>query len=341
MAKYLALLFICCIIGLSYGLTNPPTCRIGFRMDNLQEAWLVDVQKAVMDLFIARGVPLSLGILNAHFGLGVDPTSTLTPYINSRLSVASQFEIVPAGDELVAFSSFNYTTQWGLLKKFQTDLYGPSSKLPGNTLPVISFIPTLNAFNLDTLDAMRNLSYTTLSAFRAVSQGSDAGVNFYDNCPASTGVVNQISHYPREAQVFDDNTHTLLSASAMLKQIESQLTTCAGYSVVVVDFKYFATNETSSGKLVPEKLSVLDLVLKDLKENSTCNLRLLRNMGLPYVTHAPTVAPTGAPTTATANPTKAATSDLGAPSPVPSPASSLNAATVTVLLAAISYSLFN
>lgn len=41
----------------------PSQCKIGFRLDDIQEYWLVDTQIAIMTKFIQRNVPLTIGIV--------------------------------------------------------------------------------------------------------------------------------------------------------------------------------------------------------------------------------------------------------------------------------------
>jgi hypothetical protein len=316
-----------------------PSCKIAFRMDNIQEDWLVDVQIAVMNLFAQRKVPLSLGVLDSHFGLAVDPDSKLTPWINLKLGVdKAQFEIVPNGYDLVSFTSYNATYQQYLLNSFKTNYYGPSSKLNQNTLPVVSFIPPLNSFDGNTLQAMRNTNYTTISAWRTINQATDGGITFYNNCSGSTGRINGISHYPEEVKIYNTNTHEALNSTEILNGIRAQLNSCGNYSVIVINFEYFATN-TSNGVLVQAKLDEFEKVLVELA-NLGCSARLLRDMDLPA---NETKAPTPAPTKLTRSPTGSPTAKPGdlsnsnAPTNVPTHASSLVPAMATILLLAIIY----
>ena len=43
-------------------------CKLAFRLDDIQEFWLVSTQKAVMQTFADQNVPLSVGIVSQAFG---------------------------------------------------------------------------------------------------------------------------------------------------------------------------------------------------------------------------------------------------------------------------------
>jgi hypothetical protein len=306
----------------------PAKCKIAFRMDSVQEGWLVDTQLNVMNQFLARKVPLTLGVIDKLFGLKVDPSSKLQPWINFQLGAnTTQFEIASHGYEGVSFTTYNASHQLNLLKQFQTNYQGASSKLPANTLSMSTFIPPLNGWNAATLAAMRTAGYRTLSAWRTVNQGVEDEVTFYNSCPLSTGRIHNISHFPQQVQVFDDNTHEFTSAVAIIASIKQMLKICNNYAVIAIDFQYFATG----GVTVAARIAELDKVLVEML-GSGCSLRLLRHMDTAadaIATEAPTTAPTpGKPKTPT---------DLSSPVNAPSPATSVVPAIVTFAIILFAY----
>jgi hypothetical protein len=286
----------------------PKDCKIAFRLDDVQEFWLVDIQIALMNLFISRGVPLSIGIFNDAFACVDIASKTPCYFIRTELSkgVNTSLEIVNHGRSISSIANLTLAQQLQIFQTISAALYGVGSKLPQNPSPIVSFIPPVNAFSEVTLEAMRLSNYTTISGLQASLQAVENLVyHYYDLCSISTGLRNSLYHFPQKAIIHDENTHLGITANKTIKQIQDQIANCNGYSVVAINFQYFANNVT--GALLQNQYNELDAILTEVK-SSGCVLSFLRDLGT--ITKSPTKAPTKAPTkpTTTKAPTKAPTS---------------------------------
>lgn len=249
----------------------PPGCKIAFRLDDVQDGWLTETQIAMIQKFLDKGVPLSIGIIDDYFGFGFDKSSQMVPYLRSILS-RKMTEVVYHSQKHKDFSTFSYAEQ---LEQFQTgaaNLYGSQSKLPENPWPLTTFIPPFNRFNSATIQAMKDTGYKVISSQILPNLCLDGAMNFYSDC-SETGLQNGIYHYPQVATTWDENTQSGIPASETIALIKKQISSC-GWSVVMMHFEEFS----SADKPNPQQLEQLDIVINEAI-SSGCELKLLRDMG--------------------------------------------------------------
>lgn len=130
------------------------TCQcVSFRLDDVQDYWLNDVQMELINLFAHNKIPLTVGIIANSFG--EDPA--ITELVKNKLS---KKEIIVAnhGVDSTPFTLFDKSKQASMLNDSSNKIF--------EKLHVHSkiFIPPQNRFNEDTKNVLIENGYTHLSA---------------------------------------------------------------------------------------------------------------------------------------------------------------------------------
>jgi peptidoglycan/xylan/chitin deacetylase (PgdA/CDA1 family) len=141
---------------MSYG--NNGTARsncncVVFRIDDIQDYWVRSAQLAAMNQFIDRNQSLTLGIIMSIIGNDTEIVNKVREGHDIGL-----FELAVHG--------WNHTDYTKMSEEEQrTSMYDANRKMSalfGNTSEI--FIPPLNAFNNDTINAMQQVGMTILDA---------------------------------------------------------------------------------------------------------------------------------------------------------------------------------
>ena len=218
--------------------SNPPVliCPVTeptviFRLDDIQSGFLEDTQLAIMRTFEARDVALTIGVIGNSF---------FPPYSDTLNSIMSN--LGEKGEVACHSMTHSYFTSLSLdeQKKELSDCRDKLMTLfPGKEIN--TFIPPYNEFNNDTLEAMREESYSILSSKStnySIPNGScyNEGGNFDEDdivdlpVGASTGGFG--------------STLVLQSAQTVFDQIEKQLKDNGqNWSVVMMHPQEFSTAE--------------------------------------------------------------------------------------------------
>lgn len=232
-----------------YGLMlEGETCKISFRLDDIQDFWLGEAQRQVIDKFVTYDVPLTIGVIANFFGS--DPQ--IVSYLQN-VTTNYPIEVAEHGWNHEDFTHYSYSEQYNKLNQSRFRI---RQSLPQADL--VTFIPPFNAFNEETLSAMSDLGYTHLSS----SVGIDSG-------PFSN--TEPIYRYPVGASTDSFNNNPVgVPASRTLEQIQTQIQTY-GWSVVMLHPQEFNNNAT----MLFELSSLLEQV-----KTLGCSLCLFRYMHL-------------------------------------------------------------
>ena len=134
---------------------NNCSCVV-FRLDDIQDYWLNNVQTTVMKTFRDRHLPLTIGIIANYFG----SDTTIVNYVNQGLADSTwKLEVADHGWNHEDFTTKTYSQQLSLLSQATNRL---KSKIPGVKLN--SFIPPFNAYNTNTINALKALNYSYMSS---------------------------------------------------------------------------------------------------------------------------------------------------------------------------------
>ncbi len=126
---------------------------VAFRLDDVQDWWLNDVQIELINIFSENNIPLTVGIIADDFGN--DPV--IVDYIKNELN-KDNIQIANHGLIHEPISNFD--------KQEQNEMMIESNKKIGEILNVTPkiFIPPENKFNEDTIEVLKQNGFTHLTA---------------------------------------------------------------------------------------------------------------------------------------------------------------------------------
>jgi peptidoglycan/xylan/chitin deacetylase (PgdA/CDA1 family) len=151
-----------------------PHTEASFRLDDVQDHWLSNAQRAVIRLFAEEGLPLTLGVIGGFFG----EDHALVHTIRSRLG---QIEIANHGfhakDDRNAKSVLLSLSKTAIEHQIRSsgrrieEMLGVTPKV---------FIPHRNQFDSDVLQALSSLGFISISS--ACSWHLDRSSDCEDTC---------------------------------------------------------------------------------------------------------------------------------------------------------------
>ena len=127
---------------------------IAFRLDDIQDYWLNDIQIQLIEFFKERNLPLTIGIIANAFG----DDQKLVNYIKSSVGHASKIEVANHGWDNEPLTLQN--------KQGQSQILKDANEKIRNILGIIptTLVPPQNEFNEDTLDVLEENGITHISS---------------------------------------------------------------------------------------------------------------------------------------------------------------------------------
>ena len=123
------------------------TCNcVAFRLDNVQDYYLVDVQKELINLFLSKDVPVTVGIIGEKFGHDAE----LVDYL--KTAVYEHGKLIGIGNHggTVDIRSMDAAKQYELINETDNNIAGSIGKKPS------VFIPPFGSYDAYTVDALKN-----------------------------------------------------------------------------------------------------------------------------------------------------------------------------------------
>ncbi len=232
-----------------YGSKSSCNC-VAFRMDDIQDFWLNQVQLEIMNTFQEKNADLTVGIIGNSFG----KDRTIKNYIMENKGNDGFLELANHGWDHEDFTQYNSVAQEFLLSKTNSkinDMFGIT--------PTV-FIPPFNSFNSETIHAMKKLGMTHFSSELDFSEPPYplSGQNVY-NFPetAFTGALNE-----------DRTQFVGLHHSDTMRQIDSSLSEY-GFAVVTIHPQDFAVYHQESYRNEADQLQIeqLDSLISNLLDS--------------------------------------------------------------------------
>jgi len=161
------------------------TCNcVAFRLDNVQDYYLSDVQKELINLFLSKDAPITLGIIGKNFGSDVE-------LINFLKSTASEHEkLIAIGNHggTTDITTMNEDEQFELITNTNNNISNLIEKKPS------VFIPLFGSYNADTLPVLERSGMKYISSVSSFDVGpypfKDVSV-FRFPATTSTGYIEQ------------------------------------------------------------------------------------------------------------------------------------------------------
>jgi peptidoglycan/xylan/chitin deacetylase (PgdA/CDA1 family) len=226
-----------------------PTCNcVAFRMDNIQDFYLNDVQNAAIDKFGEKDAPLTLSVIGKFFGS--DPK--VVDLIKKKIQSGSPLvRIANRGWEYVDHTAYDKEQQAASIGKTNDKIFQVLHVMP------TAFVPPLDLFNKDTIGAtvQNKMPYFSASVARDAPPYADS----LKHVPSTSLLANLMD---------DDPFYTGTAQQKALAKVKSNISQY-GYAVVSLQSQDFATKDgqVSKNEVDSGKLQFLDAMLDDLKSN--------------------------------------------------------------------------
>ncbi len=244
-----------------------PNCNcVAFRLDNVQDYWLDDVQTKIIDSFDNKDAGITVGIVGKVFG----NDSKLVDYLKSKISDGN-IDVAINGWSFEDFTTFTKDQQSSLLEQSKTKM----SSLLGVTPTV--FMPPYEKTNNDTLYAMSSDNIGIISGSPALKIPQDLGT---------------IHNYPANvfAGVLAQDTNQSMLNDKILSSVSDAVRT-NGYAVVILNFQDYAQGNASAKTNVPDMEKIQDLQsLIDTIRNNGYRITTLDSMSDMFKPQAPWAA---------------------------------------------------
>lgn len=217
------------------------------RVDDIQDFAFREAQLFLISESIINQVPLSLAVIAGMFGRDNDIVTSV------KQAVSQGTEVTVHGWEHEDFTRFSLEEQSAILSVSRSRI----KNVLGYHADVL--VPPMFSFNEDTLTAMHDEDYTSISTFVDVQ---------------SPGLVGDALSIPATVELsdFSEGTWKMKSPDATLIEI-SESVRRYGYAAIVTHPQEFI----SEGKLDPANAESFRFLLKVLKENYS--LKTFKELG--------------------------------------------------------------
>ncbi|MFN3655531.1 MAG: polysaccharide deacetylase family protein, partial [Candidatus Nitrosotenuis sp.] len=228
---------------------EPLNCNcVAFRLDNIQDFWLNDVQNTVIDIFDKNNTPLTLTVIGKY--LGDDPK--VTDFLKSKLdSKTSKIRLANRGWEHIDHTSFDKEKQTASILKTNEKI----AKLFGVKLTIFS--PPYDAFNKDTLEAMKQAKMEYFSA-NIANDRPPFEQDSLKHAPSTISFANLINDDPFYSGTISQKALTKIQNS--IKQ--------NGYALISLQPSDFAVKtDIFTNEIDGNKAQLLQTLLHDIESN--------------------------------------------------------------------------
>lgn len=255
--------------------TNPQPCNcVIFRLDDVQDYWLVPVQAAIIDKFIEKNASLDIALIMNWVGNDPALVSKLRE-VSQQQNSSSLVEMSLHGWNHVDHSKLALPQQYDTLKaanaKMQ-DLFGRKSAI---------LVMPFNSYNEDTLRAMNQLGLRVISAefdteIESVYNSDDPGSQdnqVYKAIPGSNITDSHgVYHLPQVVGFYTyDSVIPTKTPLALVEEKIGRTIASYGYAVVTLhpqDFVVKGADNAPTKDLSQKEMDDLGTLIDWIKENN-------------------------------------------------------------------------
>ena len=261
------------LLGFSkaFGMSNSCNCVV-FRMDDISDGYLDAEQLKIMDIFLSKGEPLTLGLIMHKFG----NDSTILDKISEGYK-KGLFELALHGWEHKNYSDMTEQEQKSSLYEANERM----QKIFGNKSDI--FIPPYNRFNNDTLNAIRELGIKIMSSSILDQNRFDLGKSIFtsksknDNASNAEGIY--FLPYTIGFRDYVGRPDIKFPIQALAKNINANVEKY-GYAVVLIHPQSF-TVSSEQGTAIGEDGNKTQMSNKNIKDLEYL-IDLLRQNGIGF-----------------------------------------------------------
>ncbi len=224
-----------------------PDCNcVAFRMDNVQDFWLNEVQNTAIDTFAQNKVPLTLTVIGKF--IGDDPKAV--GFIKEKLEAKSKIQIASRGWEYVDHTSYDKEKQKASITQTNEKINKVFGKNPS------LFSPPYDAFNQDTIDATKDAGLVYFSA--SISKDPTSFQDPLKHIPSTISFTNLIDDDPFFTGTIPQKALAKINASIKQNGYAAIILQPSDLAIKTSEFK----NEVNS-----EKLELLKIIIADIKSS--------------------------------------------------------------------------
>jgi peptidoglycan/xylan/chitin deacetylase (PgdA/CDA1 family) len=255
-------------ISQSYGTETMCNC-VAFRLDDIQDYWLNNVQTEIIETFSRNNVSLTIGIIGNYFGDDQRMVSLIKTRLPSNQTGYAPLELANHGWNHEDFTVFDRAEQSELIAKTSQKVFDLLGVKPS------VFIPPLNKLNNDTISALveNQIQYVSanLTAF-PISSGALDRVNEDEIADRA-----RVYHFPSTVvtgDLNDDDTEWYTKDhKRILEEIDESIQQY-GYAIVTMHPQEFSTREGLNFQNEPDESQIaeLELVLENLVQKGEIRL---------------------------------------------------------------------
>ncbi|MBI3639627.1 MAG: polysaccharide deacetylase family protein [Thaumarchaeota archaeon] len=230
--------------------SNIQNCQcVAFRLNNIQDYWLDNVQTKIIDAFQQKNASLTIGIIGNSFGNDIK----LAGYLHDEIKTNPSLEIANNGWKFEDFTTYDQNEQSSFIKQTNDKIFS----LLGVTPTV--FIPPYGKINNDTFGAMYENHINFLSANTLTYHTVYYSSNTIHRFPATvaTGYTST-----------GNGTLHRLTNDGIFTNIQNSLHDY-GFAVVTISFQDYATNNGTVTQNEPDlqQIQQLEALIDKVRSN--------------------------------------------------------------------------
>ena len=218
---------------------------VAFRLDDVTDSKPGYLQFVVIDFFIERDIPLTIGIIGNQFGADQYTIDFLKNHLDNS---TKNLEIANHGWNHENFKSFSLEEQDALIEKTNSRIFEKLGIMPE------VFIPPYNEFDRNTLTALEKNHITHMSSIISLDEPSVTESMFYHLPTTSTsGEYNQ------------DQEWTPWTGKKTFDYVKDSISKY-GYAVVMMHPRDFGQFAKQGNAVSYEQLEELEFVINETKK---------------------------------------------------------------------------
>jgi len=255
----------------SFNYLSDSNCNcVAFRLDDVQDYWLNDVQLEILKTFEDEKTPLTIGVIGKFFG----DDQKIVNHLKNQIST-SYIDVANHGWEHESFIDFDLKSQKQIISQTNEKI----EKILNYT--VVSFIPPFNDYDSNTLYALADSKINYLSS------------EIDKSLPSTESEVDRVYNFPETAFSGDLNVERNqfvgMSSFVTFNQIELAQKNY-GYAVVTIHPQEFSmfVNGTYVNEINPKQIEHLKSLIHSVK-NSDMKIVLIKDIrnNISYNTEIP------------------------------------------------------
>ncbi|NNM02517.1 MAG: DUF2334 domain-containing protein, partial [Nitrosopumilus sp.] len=224
---------------------------VAFRLDDVQDYWLNNIQINIMETFIENKTPLTIGIIANAFG----NDQKISEFIDNSTKNKEQYlEVATRGIGLTSFTNYDKIQQSENLKE-SLDIIESILDIRPQV-----FLPPNNKFNEDTFDILKENNITHISS--SLTNGDEPPFEFKNEEFYRFPQITSTGKYNPTTNIFERISNDIIIAES------EQSISNYGFAVISIHPQEFSTiiNSTYVNSVNQEQINELEKLIIEFKD---------------------------------------------------------------------------